>query len=79
MRGRNERRSTLSTIKQRVRVWLRRWIPEHRLTPGMIGVTASHHHTCPMCGNPRRHFRERTRQEQLADLDYEDWLYGERW
>ena len=28
--------------------------------------------SCVWCGNPRRHFGERTRQERAADLVYED-------
>jgi hypothetical protein len=24
--------------------------------------------SCPLCGNPRKHFNEKTRQEYLADL-----------
>lgn len=28
--------------------------------------------SCPMCGNPRRWFGERTRQEQMADLAFQE-------
>lgn len=30
--------------------------------------------SCWMCGNPRRHFHERTRQERLAELDQRQML-----
>ena len=36
-----------------------------------IGLTASTHGkpcSCPMCGNPRRHFGEKTMQEIKADI-----------
>jgi hypothetical protein len=31
-------------------------------------ANARHHHACAMCGNPRRHFGEVTRQEKRAKL-----------
>jgi len=30
--------------------------------------------SCWMCGNPRRYFHERTRQERLAEIDQEQML-----
>lgn len=37
-------------------------------TPGMLGFHANVRRacSCPMCGNPRRHFGERTVQERRA-------------
>jgi len=35
-----------------------------------IGRTASHNHTCSMCGNPRHHYRVISREEHLADIDF---------
>ncbi len=40
-----------------------------------VGVVASTHGkpcSCPMCGNPRRHFHEKTRQEIVAKMDEKD-------
>lgn len=30
--------------------------------------------SCYMCGNPRRHFSEVTRQEELSDLELQEYL-----
>jgi hypothetical protein len=28
--------------------------------------------SCPWCGNPRRHFHQRTRKEIISDIDMQD-------
>ncbi len=28
--------------------------------------------SCPFCGNPRRHFNQRTKQELLSDISYQE-------
>ena len=43
--------------------------------PKKIGKAVSVHGSfcsCPMCGNPRRHFHEKTQQEKLADQKEKD-------
>jgi hypothetical protein len=41
-------------------------------------ANAWHHHACAMCGNPRRHFGEVTRQEKRAKLeDRFDWEHSQ--
>ena len=30
--------------------------------------------SCPSCGNPRRHFKQKTRQELIAELDEEEYV-----
>lgn len=45
--------------------------PDDMIDEKRIGKTASTHGkpcSCPMCGNPRRHFGEKTRQETKADI-----------
>jgi hypothetical protein len=49
------------------------------LTDELLGRMASHHHTCWMCGNPRKHFKQQTDKEKLEDQKWQDWLEGERW
>ena len=76
---RERRRWLLARVKRRVVRWLRQWIIYDDLTPDIVGRTASHHHTCVMCGNPRRYFRQRAHKEVLADRAWRDWQEGERW
>lgn len=48
-----------------------------QVAPGWIGRTAAMHCSCcscPQCGNPRRHFGQRTRQELIHDLTYQELL-----
>lgn len=33
--------------------------------------------SCPYCGNPRRHFRQRTRKEVMSDADMLDQIKGD--
>ena len=41
------------------------------ITERSVGLTASTHGkpcSCPMCGNPRKYWNEKTRQEVLEDI-----------
>ena len=39
-----------------------------------MGLNTSHNHTCWMCGNPRKYFKEKTVQEKKSDMDFKDQL-----
>lgn len=55
--------------------WVQRIFSRWRsLDEGDIGYLAHtpHNCSCHMCGNPRKHFKEKTMQEKKADLyEYE--------
>jgi len=42
------------------------------MTEGQLGVVVSTvpSCSCPMCGNPRRHFKQITRSEQLGQINF---------
>jgi len=46
------------------------WINERAIREGDIRKVCS----CPMCGNPRKHFDTRTKAELLFDLKYREEL-----
>ena len=70
-----QRRQHQNRMKQRVIKVIMRW--GFDASPGRIGKWASTHGkpcSCFMCGNPRKFFGERTRQEQIADLDFKEMI-----
>lgn len=67
-RARAERRYVAERAKRRALARLS-WLWRRReLTPRVVGLYAATRVpcSCPLCGNPRRHFGERTRQERQA-------------
>jgi hypothetical protein len=69
MRGRAMRRHQLQVAKARARRLLALWgLPP---TPVRIGIHGGTRVVCScwMCGNPRKYYGERTRQELLAAVD----------
>lgn len=73
------RRAQWARVKRRVKEWMTDWGRHQEWPSCPLGRVASHHHTCWMCGNPRRYFRQRTYKEQLADLAFREWQDGQRW
>ena len=50
-------------------------IPPKQEDPRAVGIAVSTHCancSCPMCGNPRKHFNRITRQEKIAELNYKE-------
>ena len=73
MKGRDYRRRQMARAKRRAvqslqAMWM--WdTPRDWITARLVGKRAADRTpcSCPMCGNPRRHFGQATRQEQRMD------------
>jgi len=69
------RRHHEQRIKARIRKLLVRG--GFDLDPCVVGVWTSTHGkpcSCILCGNPRRNFGERTRQEKIMELNFKDMI-----
>jgi hypothetical protein len=70
----SKRRGNERKAKTRAKVRLTKWGLGSD-DPARVGKWASTHGkpcSCYMCGNPRRHFGEKTRQELIADINFEE-------
>lgn len=75
VRGRAFRRHQRERLKKKRSHYYGGWAGSSPRTLGLI-LTTPTPCSCPMCGNPRKHFGEITRQEK-KNLDiWESWLSG---
>ena len=67
------RQEGVKRAKRVLRAWRGRWI--HKEDDSKLAQRLVHTRvpcSCGMCGNPRRHFGERTIQERKADYEYRE-------
>lgn len=72
MNSRSVSRHNKARMKKRARAVLSRWHPS--LDPAIVGSFADNLQkcSCVMCGNPRRFYGKKTREEMRSDLDFEE-------
>lgn len=69
---RANRRERTCLFKERMRKHIKSTWPDWEDTKENLGKMAAVHGadcSCFMCGNPRKHWKEKTLQEKKADLD----------
>lgn len=77
MRTRRYRRATCALALERVRQMgaeqeLHRWLTPAEFKRWVSLTASSYPCSCMHCGNPRRHFGERTRQELQAQISEQE-------
>ena len=70
MKNRAIRRHHAQRLKNKLKKYHGGWSGE---SPKNLGLTLKTRHSCSdyCCGNPRKHFKELTKQEKIKTLEFE--------